>query len=260
MMGQVTGDQPLHLGEQSGIPVAYVAEGQLEDRVGGLHGDRERTGQLLGVGYRERLDEQGPQPVRDHRVVLLAGVEQAYVGDVAEAQHAKARDGAVHVDEGVDDRADRVVPVREVTLGEAVTLETARRRADFPVLVPEAVGRPDGVYVDDAPRRVDLVYRPRDGLPRLLISEFRALATPMIEKTIGEATRIERLTVGDDPAFFITGADHGFAYLLPSGQANFETQRLAGPTLLVERSDGVLLRVEGELTREQAVRIAESVR
>jgi hypothetical protein len=148
----------------------------------------------------------------------------------------------------------------DLALGEPVTLATARRRADFPVLVPEAVGRPDAVYLDDAPRRVDLVYRPREGLPRLLISEFRAVATPMIEKTIGEATRIERLTVGGDPAFFITGADHGFAYLLPSGDANFETQRLAGPTLLVERADGVLLRVEGRLTREQAVRIAESVR
>ena len=148
----------------------------------------------------------------------------------------------------------------ELALGEAVTLETARRRADFPVLVPEAVGPPDAVYFGAQPPRVDLVYRPREGLPRLLISEFRAVATPMIEKTLGEATRIERLTVGDDPAFFITGADHGFAYVLPSGDANFETQRLAGPTLLVERSDGVLLRVEGELTREQAVRIAESVR
>jgi hypothetical protein len=148
----------------------------------------------------------------------------------------------------------------ELSLGEPVTLATARRRADFPVLVPEAVGRPDAVYLDDAPRRVDLVYRPRPGLPRLLISEFRAVATPMIEKTIGEATRIERLTVGGDPAFFITGADHGFAYLLPGGQANFETQRLAGPTLLVERADGVLLRVEGRLTRDEAVRIAESIR
>ena len=154
----------------------------------------------------------------------------------------------------------------DLALGEPVTLETARRRAGFPVVVPEAVGRPDAVYVSDQPARVDLVYRPREGLPAssagvgLLVSEFRAVATPMIEKTLGEATRIERLTVGGDPAFFITGADHGFAYLMPGGDAAFETQRLAGPTLLVERSDGVLLRVEGELTREQAVRIAESVR
>ena len=148
----------------------------------------------------------------------------------------------------------------ELALGEAVTLETARRRVDFPVRVPEAVGPPDAVYFSAQPERVDLVYRPREGLPRLLVSEFRAEATPMIEKTIGSATRLERLRVGGDPAYFITGADHGFAYLLPGGQANFETQRLAGPTLLVERSDGVLLRLEGELTREQAVRIAESFR
>jgi hypothetical protein len=153
----------------------------------------------------------------------------------------------------------------DLTLGEPVTLETARRRAGFPVLVPEALGRPDAVYLGDSPARVDLVYRPRPGLPSssgvgLLVSEFHALVTPMIEKTIGSATRIERLTVGGDRAYFITGADHGFAYLLPSGVAEFETQRLAGPTLLVERADGMLLRVEGELTRSEAVRIAESFR
>lgn len=145
-----------------------------------------------------------------------------------------------------------------LSLGEPVTLETARRRAGFPVLVPEAVGRPDAVYLDAAPPRVDFVYRPRDGLPQLLVTQLRAVATPLIEKTIGAATRIERLSVGGDPAFLITGADHGFAYLLPGGEAAFETQRLAGPTLLVERSDGVLLRVEGEVSRDHALRIAES--
>ena len=41
---------------------------------------------------------------------------------------------------------------------------------------------------------------------------------------------------------------------------NFEPQRLAGPTLLVERSDGTLLRIEGKISRDRAVEIAESVR
>ena len=41
---------------------------------------------------------------------------------------------------------------------------------------------------------------------------------------------------------------------------NFEPQRLAGPTLLVDRADGTLLRVEGRISRERAVEIAESVR
>jgi hypothetical protein len=151
-------------------------------------------------------------------------------------------------------------------LGRPVTLERARREVDFAVLVPAAVGRPDAVYLGAEPERVDLVYRARPGIPAasttgaaLLVTELPAVATPLIEKTVGSASRIERLTVDGDPAFFITGADHGFAYLRPGGEAVFESQRLAGPTLLVERPDGLLLRVEGDLTREQAVRIAESV-
>jgi hypothetical protein len=148
-------------------------------------------------------------------------------------------------------------------LGEAVTLEHARRR--FPVVVPDEMGDPDAVYYTEHPVRVDLVYRERPGLPAssntgvgLLVTEFYAVAEPLIEKTAGAASSVERLTVGGDPAFFISGADHGFAYLPPDGMGNYEPSRLAGNTLLVERSDGVLLRVEGDASREDLVRIAES--
>jgi hypothetical protein len=66
--------------------------------------------------------------------------------------------------------------------------------------------------------------------------------------------------VDGDPAYFISGARHGFAYI-PAGteEPQFEQERLAGNTLLVERSDGLLLRVEGRLNRDAAVRIARSV-
>jgi hypothetical protein len=155
--------------------------------------------------------------------------------------------------------------------GGPVTLEAARRRAGFPVVVPEEVGAPDAVYFYEDPvtgARVDLVYRARPGLPRsgntgvgLLVTEFRAIAEPVIEKAAGEGTKVERLTVGGDPAFFLSGTPHGFAYVnTDNRQAAFEQQRLAGNTLLVERSDGVLLRVEGEVDRDEAVRIAESAR
>ena len=151
-------------------------------------------------------------------------------------------------------------------LGRPVTLEQARRR--FPVLVPEAVGEPDAVYLTEGPPvRVDLVYRARPDLPQsgntgagLLVTEFRAVAEPMIEKTAGSGARVERLTVGGDPAFFLSGAEHGFAYLERGGEASFEPGRLAGNTLLVERSDGILLRIEGDIDRDEAVRIAESAR
>jgi hypothetical protein len=153
-----------------------------------------------------------------------------------------------------------------LALGEPVTLEQARER--FPVLVPEELGEPDAVYMTGQPFvRVDLVYREREGLPAssntgvgLLVTEFHAVAEPLIEKTVGSGARVERLTVGDDPAFFISGAEHGFAYIPRDGDGTFEPPRLAGNTLLVDRSDGVLLRVEGEIDRDEAVRIAESVR
>jgi hypothetical protein len=156
-----------------------------------------------------------------------------------------------------------------LVLGDPVTLEQARKT--FPVVVPEALGDPDAVYLDDHPLmgpRVDMVYRARPGLPSssntgagLLITEFHAIANPVIEKSAGTGAKVERLTVGGDPAFFISGAPHGFAYVNPdTDQTNFEEQRLAGNTLLVERSDGTLLRIEADISRERAVEIAESVR
>ena len=156
-----------------------------------------------------------------------------------------------------------------LSLGDAVTLEQARRA--FPVLVPEAVGDPDAVYLYDHPAmgpRVDMVYRARPGMPSssntgagMLITEFRARSEPLIEKSVGTGAKVERLTVDGDPAFFLSGAPHGFAYYNPdTDQSNYEEQRLAGNTLLVDRSDGTLLRIEADISRDRAVEIAESMR
>ena len=91
----------------------------------------------------------------------------------------------------------------------------------------------------------------------MLVQTFRAQASPFIEKTVGSGARAERLDVDGAVAFWITGA-HGFAYQSPSG-FGFEDQRIAGTTLLVERRDGLLLRIEGVRTRERAVALARSV-
>jgi hypothetical protein len=155
----------------------------------------------------------------------------------------------------------------DLRLGRAVTLEQARREAGFELVVPAALGSPDSVYLAPDPvtrTRVEFVYRPRPGLPRssttgvgLLMTQFRSPAEVLIEKMAGVGTDVERLTVAGDPAFFLSGAPHGFAYTNQLETA-FEEQRLAGNTLLVERSDGVLLRLEGELSRDEAARIAAS--
>jgi hypothetical protein len=142
---------------------------------------------------------------------------------------------------------------RKIAVGDPVTLEEARRK--FPVRVPAALGAPDAVYLSTLPARVDMVYR---GGP--LVTELRATATPVIQKAIGSGAKLEQFRVGGDRAYFISGAPHGFAYI-PEGSPEpiFEDQRVAGNTLLVERADGLLLRIEGRLDRDEAVRIAESV-
>jgi hypothetical protein len=144
---------------------------------------------------------------------------------------------------------------RRIAVGDPVTLDQAKR--GFPPLsVPAALGPPDAAYLSTNPARVDMVYRHGP-----LVTELRASVTPVIQKAIGAAAKFEQLRVGGDPAYFISGARHGFAYI-PAGTQEplFEDQRLAGNTLLVERSDGLLLRIEGRLDRAEAVRIAESVR
>jgi hypothetical protein len=148
-------------------------------------------------------------------------------------------------------------------LGTPVTLGEARRRAPFLSLpTAEGLGQPDAIYLGG--QSVSLVYGERPGLARstatgaaLLVQEFPARVGPFIEKTLGSGSGLERLRVDGDPAYFITGA-HGFAY---DGEddVRFEEQRLAGNTLLVERTGGLLIRVEGDVARDRAVAIAQSI-
>jgi hypothetical protein len=158
----------------------------------------------------------------------------------------------------------------DLGLGRAVTLAQARSSAGFRVVVPEldTLGAPDVVYFQDgSPEggRVSLVYGPRPGIARaattgagVLVTEFRAQASPLIQKSAGSATNVRPLTVDGRRAYFIEGS-HGFAFLDEGDNATFEDQRLAGNTLLVERA-GLLLRVEGDLSGAAAVCIARSAR
>jgi hypothetical protein len=158
----------------------------------------------------------------------------------------------------------------ELGLGDRVTLEEARRRVDWPVLVPAAgLGRPDAVYVNEAVPsggRVDLVYRARPGLPAspftdvgLLITEFQGKPTPEFLKKVTAMGVVEQVTVGGEPGYWFSGEPHFFTYQDAAGALREEQTRLAGNTLIWQRGD-LTLRLEGELPKEEAIRIAESMR
>jgi hypothetical protein len=125
------------------------------------------------------------------------------------------------------------------------------------VLVPPALDDPDAGYLTilpDGTQAASLVYA--DG--PILVQAFRASASPFIQKTIGSGAQLEQLTVDGATAYWIEGA-HGFAYQTGTGSGAYADQRLAGNTLLVDRADGILLRIEGRLNRARAVEIARSI-
>jgi hypothetical protein len=156
-------------------------------------------------------------------------------------------------------------------LGRRVSLAEAERSAPYSILVPTLpeLGSPDEVYVEArvGDRIVSLVYRSRPGIPpaaqtgaALLVTQFRArIDEELIEKKLlGTGTDIEFVTVGGEDGFWLEGQPHVLYFQDPDGIRLEQTVRLAGNVLLWERGD-LTLRIEGDINREQAIRIAESM-
>ena len=159
-------------------------------------------------------------------------------------------------------------------LGVLTTLAEARIRAGFPVRVPSdpRLGTPDEVYRDgtdaSARQRISLVYTQRAGIPishepgvSVLVVEFRGTVDENLTggKGVGPDTKIESLAVNGGHGLWLEGAPHLFFYRDPSGIIQTETLRLAGNTLIWEQ-DGVTFRLEAQVSREDALRIAASFR
>ena len=155
-------------------------------------------------------------------------------------------------------------PTRRLTkadLGAKTTLATAERRLGFHMLQPRE--RPDAVYVFAAYRnaRVKLVYG-SVAKPRLFLSEFRGVgASKYIHKLVGPGTRVERVQVRGRPGLWFSGT-HAVLYELPGYPPRvFNSEPLlAGNTLVWEARHGLTLRLEGLLTKEDAERLARSLR
>jgi hypothetical protein len=154
--------------------------------------------------------------------------------------------------------------------GQRVSLEEARGRAPF-LRVPAdtRLGTPDQVYIDQtqAGDRVTLVYVTRADIPvsrdagvSAVVVVFRAqIDESLFAKVAVPGTRVEEVTVNGGRGFWLEGAPHQFFYRDAAGNPTPETLRLAGNTLLWEQG-GVTFRLEAQVTRDEALRIAGSFR
>jgi len=147
------------------------------------------------------------------------------------------------------------VPAQRIDFGERVSREEAERRVGFELL--DLGEEPDAIFV--RPDGLASVVYGHPAHPRLVLSQARgALWNGFIKKTAGRGTIIDEVTVEGEPGLFVAGPDHFVMFLDENGLISDERTYLAGTVLLWNRGDR-LLRLEGDLTRDEALKLAESV-
>jgi hypothetical protein len=136
-------------------------------------------------------------------------------------------------------------PLGQLDLGRRVTLE----QAPSWTRVPDE--EPDSVWVDGG--TVNLLWGTPDDV-RLLLTEFRGEA--FIEKLIEGGAEVELVRVNGGAGVWLE-EPHVVMFRDPRGRLRDNEARLAGKTLLWMHGD-VTLRLEGDLSKAEALRIARS--
>jgi hypothetical protein len=143
--------------------------------------------------------------------------------------------------------------------GERIRLREARARMDGELLLPRMpkLGKPDEVYADGTFGKDGVVLVYRDGLPSLGDTEISLVLTEVPGSL--EASYLRRkATVGSE--FERVSVDGGPGYWSATGRIpSAMAPRLSGIVLLWEKGD-LALRLEANLSKKQALRVAESVR
>ena len=149
-------------------------------------------------------------------------------------------------------------PDLELTLGQRVTLDEARRDAGFDVRRLEE--EPDAVYLGDR-GTVWLLYGSPER-PRLLLAQtpFHSVDQELLLKKVAAAgTMVELVSVDGAKGAFLSGDPH-FLFLLDElGNPVEDSARLAGNVLLWNEG-GIAYRLEGDVDRETALELAGSLR
>jgi hypothetical protein len=156
----------------------------------------------------------------------------------------------------------------DLDLGDEVTLAEAEDLAGFKIKIPPALGEPDAVYSDPFTARVvSLVYEASDEFPEsastgvgLLISEFEGTIGKgeLLDKIVFTGGKVAPVKVNGQPGFWISGSPHTVYFRDDAGLIIDDTTRLAGNTLLWESGD-LTMRLEGDITKAEALRIARSL-
>jgi hypothetical protein len=233
----------------------------------------------FGPGLRRRLAAQ-PERVerRTWRRLALVAVAAAVVVALAAVAYPPTREVVarfLHLRGVTIERTSTLpsprpsaTPTDTVGSGQPVTLEEARRAANFTVRAPTEPTSAPTIHLGrtDSQPVISLEYPPSASLPDphhlgigLLVTEFRGDLIPeFVAKFVGPDTTVEDVQVDGVSGFWLAGAPHQIAIRARNGEFRTETLRLAENTLVWER-DGVTYRIESALLKADALRVAASL-
>ena len=141
-------------------------------------------------------------------------------------------------------------------LGQRTTIDAIAKALAFRALVPTGLGQPT-VYYEGFPPGGQLALVYPHGI---LLTEIQGqLETRFLAKFLPPGTKADRLTIQGERALWIHGSPHQYAYYDRTGALRTDSVRTAGNVLLWRRR-GLLIRIEGARSKQQAVAIARSVR
>jgi hypothetical protein len=220
--------------------------------------DYPETPDLTGTVRRRLAEGRRPLVWRRPLVIVLAAL-LVVVGAAMAVPQARSQIldwlgiGSVTV-RFVDELPKTEKTQEDLRLGRRVSLEEAREQAGFAVRVPTLEGFDDpAVYKGDV-GQVSLLYGSEDE-PQLLITQI--IGYGALEKLLQDTdTTVEMVRVGRAEGAWLEGGEH--VLFFPS--VGPESQRLVGNTLLLQRADGVTVRIEADISKEEAVRIFRSMR
>jgi hypothetical protein len=199
-------------------------------------------------------------------LLLSGGVAYAASSEFREAVRDLLGIGAVEIERAPE--LPSVPPGTNLGLGEPIASAAAAERAGFTPLTSDAplLRHPGGVFARSLPSgvAVSFTYRPRANLPAipaaqgvgLLLTQLDSKADPGIVKTLLSDARVEKARVGGARGYWLGDGDHVVA--LPGDAGAQGPPRASANTLLWER-DGITLRLEAEISKARAVRLARTL-
>lgn len=200
-------------------------------------------------------------PARSHRRPLALGVAVLVLALAVAFAVPTARTALLrffHIRGATVERVE-VLPAAEPQtardLGRPLGRAAAESRVGLRLVLPRGA-HPDRVYVlESAVATIPLRWHGK----KLLLSEFRNENALLLKKLVPDQTFVEPLQVGLDSGLWIQGGRHVLIWLDRTGRFREKPARVSG-NILLWTQDKVTLRLQGQLSKRQALSIAKELR